>query len=237
MLVSMCFLFSVVSIFLISPQSMVIWSHVMLLQNFQFPWRFLGLLVLSNAVLVACIVHVIKKWQVVVVGLVVVITFALQFSYFHAQSYIQKPESFFTGIYAGTTDTGESSPLWSVRFMEHTAAAPMQGVTGNARITQVSRTSTSHLYHVMAMSTSELLENTVYFPGWVVLVDNKPVTIQYQNPAYRGLMLFTVPSGEHTVRVLYTDTKLRSLSDFLSIVGFGIFVILMGYQEILKRKK
>jgi hypothetical protein len=151
----------------------------------------------------------------------------------HAKAYMQKDESFFTGIYNSTTDTGESSPIWSVRFMLHRFDKPLEVIAGYAKITQESRLVTKHAYTVASQGKSRLLENTLYFPGWRITVDGRPVAVQFQEPKYRGLMTFFVADGTHEVVVSYHESKMRVIGDTLSLVG--IFS-LVGLSFITRKK-
>jgi len=83
----------------------------------------------------------------------------------HPKAYVVHDESFYSGIYMSTTDTGESSPIWSIRFMEHAAAAPLQIIDGVAKITNGYRSTTVHEYTVTDIKPTLFLENTVYFPN------------------------------------------------------------------------
>src|SRR4029079_12690534 len=110
--------------------------------------------------------------------------------YWHPKAYLQKPEAFYTGIYDSTTDTGESAPIWSVRFMEARPKSHMEVIGGKAKIREVSRNSTSHSYQVDASMEAQLRENTLYFPGWKVLVDGVEVPIAFQDAHNRGVITF-----------------------------------------------
>lgn len=226
---------TLVALFLMMQQSNFIWQRVILLQNFQFPWRFLAIPVFTLALLGAILISLLPSlWRKVVVGIVIVTALFLSRDYMHAKSYEIKPESFFTGIYSKTTDTGESSPIWSVRFMEQPYDKPLVDLTDNAVIVEQKRTTTMHEYAVSTNENIRLLENTLYFPGWRVLVDGQPVTIQFQDPKYRGLMTFTMPSGTHTVRLQYQESKLRLFGDTLSLVGIAVLGVLLAVA--LKKK-
>ena len=166
-----------------------------------------------------------KSSKKIACGVVVFVSLASTFFMWHAQAYSIKPESFYTGIYNGTTDTGESSPIWSVRFMEKRSDAPMQVIEGTASIKQVSRSSTRHFYQIVASQSAKLVENTLYFPGWEVRVDGKSVGVEFQDPAWRGLMTFWVPTGEHQIEVHFKETKLRKMANALSIVGLLLFIL------------
>jgi len=151
----------------------------------------------------------------------------------HPKEYRQKPETFFTGIYDSTTDTGESAPIWSVRFMEHRATAPMEVVDGKIEITEVSRNTIRHEYSVKSEKGGQVVENTLYFPGWNVYVDGSLVGVEYQNPEYRGLMTFMVPPGTHEVSIRFTETKFRRVSNIISIASLLVLVLLLAIAGIV----
>lgn len=216
----------VASIFLMTSWSSGIWQQVTMLQKFQFPWRLLTLAVFFPSVLGGAVTaSVSKPSKIVFCGIVVFVSLAFTFPMWHAQAYSIKPESFYTGIYNGTTDTGESSPIWSVRFMEKRPDAFMQVIEGTASIKQVSRSSTRHFYQIIASGSARLAENTLYFPGWEVRVDGKSVGVEFQDPRWRGLMTFWVPTGEHQIEVHFKETKLRKMANALSIVGLLLFIL------------
>ncbi len=232
---ALCILF--VSLIVMTSLSGPLWIHVSLLQKFQFPWRFLSLSVFATAFLGALFVASIeKKQKVIALGLCSLAILGTA-NMWRARVYKTYPESFFTGIYHGTTDTGESSPIWSIRFMEHEATSSMSLVSGAAVISPQSRTTTRHTYEVTASAQSRLVENTLYFPGWNVLVDRTPAALQFQDPSYRGLMTFMVSPGSHTVDVVFTDTKLRKLSNAASLGSFVLFTLVLGTMPLWRRKK
>lgn len=136
-----------------------------------------------------------------------------------------------------TTDTGESSPIWSIRFMEHTPNAVSEVIDGEATIQQTYRSTTRHTYTITASKPSRILENTLYFPGWNTYVDNTPVTMQFQDPNYRGLITYDISQGSHVVSVRFEDTKVRKLANIISIVSGFLLVFLFILCTVWKRKK
>lgn len=215
------------SLILMTPVSNIIWERVSLLQKFQFPWRFLSSVVFTTAIISSLWVFFIKKYSGVFVLAAVFACLVLYSGYFHAQGYINKQEKFYTGIYNSTTDTGESSPIWSVRFMEKVPRAHAEIIDGSGTVTEVSRTAIEHKYLISAKTRVRLRENTVYFPGWKVLVNNKPVDIEFQDPLNRGLITYILPPGESSVAIKFTNTKLRTISDWVSI--FSLLTLFFFY--------
>ncbi|MCL4418697.1 YfhO family protein [Patescibacteria group bacterium] len=223
-------IYTLIGIFLMLSVSSFIWSKIILLQNFQFPWRFLAITVFTTSVLGAIASDQIprryKTWSLVIL---IILTVVLSKDYMKPRGYLYKPENFYTGVYKGTTDTGESAPIWSVRFMEKIPAANLQIVDGYASIENLKRTSTYHKYHVNVSKKTIFRENTLYFPGWEIRANGVPVSIQFHTPHYNGVMMFTLDKGDYTVETVYKETKLRAIADAISvavlfnILGFSIF--------------
>lgn len=221
------FIVFLTTLFLMTQYSKFVWDWVTTLQKFQFPWRFLSLTVFITAVFGGIVVNqTAKKFQLIACYLILAALIFCNKDYWHAKDYLIINESFFTGIYLSTTDTGESSPIWSVRFMEKQPKSHIEILSGNVKTEELSRTSTNHKYKVNAQTEVRLRENTLYFPGWEVLVDGKKTNIEFQDPGSRGLMTFFVEKGEHNIDLIFKETKLRLIADIISLLSFVIILIL-----------
>jgi len=216
----------IITLFLLLEVSLPIWQTVTILQKFQFPWRFLSIMVFIPAVLAGSFVSLWpgkkKTW---LAAMVVILLLLINRNYWQAKGFSYKDESFYSGIYASTTDTGESSPRWSVRFMERYPEAPMEVIDGEAEIEVVSRSTTRHEFAVKAETPMRLVENTLYFPGWDILVDGQATEVEFQDSAYRGLMTFNLPAGEHQVVARFRETRLRLFADLISLAGVGLLLV------------
>lgn len=223
----------VVSLFLMTSSSTSVWKIFTLLQNFQFPWRFLAVSVFASSLIGALLIFSLPgKPRKIAVWLIILAAIVFTYKDWHANRFLYKPESFYTGIYYSTTDTGESAPIWSVRFMEHTPKAPMEVISGDASIVNLKRRIVLHEYEINALEKSRIRENTLYFPGWEVFVDGKLVPVEFQDPANRGLITFFVSSGRHNVKVEFTETKLRALADAISVFGFVVMIFFIFLDKI-----
>ena len=219
------------SLFIMTSSSAFIWQKITLLQKFQFPWRFLSVSVFAAAVLGGAVIATISeriRWGSFFFIVACVLSILLTVPMWHPRAYQVKDSSFYSGIYPSTTDTGESSPIWSVRFMEHTADNPIDVISGKARITPVFRSTTVHEYQVAVDMPSRIVENTLYFPGWKIYIDGVATGIEFQDPDYRGLMTFRITEGNHRVRVIFGDTLLRKYSDIISLASFIVLVFVGG---------
>lgn len=227
------------SLVLMSGISQSVWQHITILQKFQFPWRFLHLTTFIIPILGALVMAFLDKQKLATWFLIIVCSVSVLGSIpmWHAKATRVYRESFFTDVYQGTTDTGESAPIWSVRFMEHEPQVPIEVISGFAKVTTGKRMSTYHAYTVSASTSAQFVENTLYFPSWEVLVDGATVPVEYQDPHHRGLLTFNVSQGLHTVEVIFKDTKLRTLSNSVSLGGFILFLIYIGTIHIWRKKK
>lgn len=228
-LVSVLIIISLFTIFLMLKESNFIWSKIILLQNFQFPWRFLAVTVFTTSVLGAYLISAVpnrfKKF--IFIFLLLIILFQSK-DYIKANGYMQKPDKFFMGVYNSTTDTGESAPIWSVRFMEKRPKSHLEVLDGKATVKELKRTSTYHLYNVDVGKKTLFAENTLYFPGWKILANKKSVDMEFQDPHYRGIMTFRLDKGSYLVEAYYKETKIRALADAISIaVSLNIIGLLL----------
>lgn len=227
------------SLFLMTSGASGIWQVVTLLQKFQFPWRLLSVVVFLFSIIGAFGVNQLKdrarRW---VAGLLCAVAIVSTAFMWQARQYKVFPQSYFTSVYHGTTDTGESSPIWSIRFMEHEPKETMSVISGEASITQIARSTNKHAYSLSVKSSeARIVENTLYFPGWNVYIDGKVVDLQFQDPEFRGLMTFMVPKGDHVVRVEFGDTNLRKFANILSIIGLVAFIVFLGTMRVWQSKK
>ena len=208
-----------------------------IMQKFQFPWRFLTVAVFLSSLMGALTTaHWPKKFRAFFVFCLTTIAVVSTRSMWLAPEYLVKQDTYYSNIYSGTTDTGESSPVWSVRFMEQRPKSFYEVIEGEAVLVPVRRTATRHEFNVLARTDARIADNTLYFPGWIVAVDGRvldPVReLIYQDPSYRGLMTFRVSPGDHRIVVSFGETKLRNAANLLSAAGL---IILIFHVSVLRK--
>ena len=220
-----------ISVFLMLSQSTFLWDKILILKNFQFPWRFLSITVFATSTLSAIFLSTIKtKYKTIITVIIVLLILILSKDYWVAKGYQYKTEAFYSGIYNSTTDTGESSPIWGTRFMGQRPKSPLEIIDGIAAIKEKERTSILHKYSVNASKKTYLLENTVYFPGWTILDNKKPALIEFQDIRFRGLMTFKVEKGLHEIEVFYKDTRVRQMANLISFLSIVVILGLFGIE-------
>ncbi|MEK9178506.1 MAG: 6-pyruvoyl-tetrahydropterin synthase-related protein [Patescibacteria group bacterium] len=209
------------SIYLMLPQSNFLYNILTTLQKLQFPWRFLSVTVFTTALFGGFLIYAVpNKKRLATLSLLIVSSLFLTASFWKANGFLQKDDSFFQKVYKGTTDTGESSPVWSVRFMEKEPKDQIEIIEGEGSIKKVSGTNTSHAYEIdVQTKNARVKENTLYFPGWKIFADGKSLDLEFQDPRHRGLMTFYLPKGNHKVYAEFSETKLRQFSNYLTFAS------------------
>lgn len=236
-IVLMIFLvFFSVSLFFMMDVSTFFWKNISTLQKFQFPWRFLTVSLFVSSLIAGFVMSKLpKKTSYLIMIILIPVVLIVNSEYFHPQSFLQKPDNFYSGVYNGTTDTGESAPKWSVRFMEKRPQHPIEVIDGKAQIEIKKRSSSKHTYMITADVRSGIRENTLYFPGWTVLVDGKLTKIEYQDQNSRGLITFYIEKGKHSVDVIFRETKLRIFANVISLLSaVSIIVLIIKIKYVQK---
>lgn len=236
------FIFLTLGIFLMLKESNFVWETLTTLPKIQFPWRFLTMVAFFSSLIGAIFISKIKNKNLFIIMILVVIIPTSP--YWHAKSYDKSfTDSYFENQFQETTDTGETSPIWSVRFMEKSPKNTIEIIEGDAKITKIERKSTYHEYLINAVENIRIRENTLYFPGWKVYDNEKLVTeVEFQDPKNRGLITFYVDKGLHNIILKFEDTKLRKFANSVSLISFiGILflpiLLIVNSRNKLKKNK
>ncbi|MEK7587217.1 MAG: hypothetical protein AAB457_00095 [Patescibacteria group bacterium] len=207
------------SLFFMQPPSIFFWQTIPLLRQFQFPWRLVGLAGLATSLLSVFFLSLplFKKTKAFVLLLILVVI---------STSYYWRPplnfdriddESQYWNYPLNTTYFGETDVIWSAGPAKAYPKQRVEVAEGKANISGFTQKSTVQTFIVDAKTDSTLVSHTQYFPGWRVFVDNNKVPIQFQNPNWRGLITFSVPPGQHTVRIELGKTKIQFVAEILSL--------------------
>jgi hypothetical protein len=202
----------------------VIWHFSPFARLVQFPYRFFALWSFTGPWLIADITdssHHANRWML---GLfAVVCLFVVALPYQKIQSII-RPEGYFTTNESTTTVANEYMPKWVNVNPTQRTPNRLEVFQGNAGIEERRVTTNTIDVIIRAKEESVLQINTIYYPGWGAVVDNKPVDISYDNPY--GVMRITIPSGDHEVYMAFRETAGRFVADILSVASFILYIIL-----------
>lgn len=220
-------LLSVFSLFLMQPISKFLWENFSLLRQFQFPWRLLGVIVLSTSLLSLMFFHspILKKK--LAYWLFVVLTIAATAFYWYRPplGFAKVDENYYWNYPLNTTYFGETDTIWAKGKATSFAKKPVELVSGRAVIKDFTKKSNLQTFTAIAENNAVIVSNTQYFPGWKVYVNGKPTTIGFQDQNWRGLITFPVMKGENKIKIEFGESRLRFIADIISIATFGLIII------------
>ncbi len=213
------------SIFLSLQASYFVWDNISLLQKLQFPWR---LTLVSSFAAVAVTSQLLKHTQIKFRLLILIMMIFVAIPKIQVSNYTYHPDpDRYYASYSGTTALhGETTPIWTAGDQSQVASEPISIITGEAKVSNYQRQSNQHAFDVYSFDKATILDNTTYYPGWRVFIDNNEVPIQFQDPSHRGLITFPVPQGRHKVQVKFTETKLRFAADLISLTTFVMMIVI-----------
>lgn len=216
------------SLFMASPLSIPLWENISFLRQFQFPWRFLGVVVFATSLLSINFLSFgifKKKWMFVLLLFLVMISTA--FYWRPPLGYDKIDEDYYWNFSLNTTYYGETDVVWSAGPAKEYPKQRVELIGGEATVKDFKKKTTVHTFTVDALTSAQFVDHTQYYPGWMAYVDGQKTEIEYQDPNNRGEITFWVPSGKHKVEIRFQETKLRLAADLLSL--FSIAVVFAGF--------
>lgn len=232
---------SIISFFilLIMTQSFSspIWTNTPLLRGFQFSYRLLLPISFFVSIIAGIVIKNIKnKWIFFVLCFIAVSTTILNWG--NRKTLPQLNDAAVQYEFPNSmTKVGKGTTIWvdSNKFTSEKRLAPhIVIIRGKANVSEFSRNSTKHKYLIKIISDkADIKENTLYFPNWIVKVDNNLYPFSFTDPDYPGVITFSLSKGYHTVEVIFMNTFIRIFSMFLSGMTFlGILIYAFASKKL-----
>lgn len=213
--------------FLITPYSLFIWKNIPFMNYFQFPWRFLSIMILSTSFLAGSTVHL---WEPTVVAIVLILlTFALSIGYTSPAYYYMRDDNYYTSRRNFMDGTNSPGNVFNTVWAQGNLKRGNNKLADNSQVSLLSENISSADYNFVIESASDtkVTVNTLYFPGWKSYIDNKAVLVNNND----GFISLFLPKGRHKLRITFEDTLVRSISKLVS----GVFLLFLCLFS-LKRK-
>ncbi len=219
-----------VVIFFMTSFSNIFYSLFPILGNIQFPWRFFSAFLFLPPFLVVLFLKR-TKFQLFFIVVIIIFFSLIRFPQLYGKNYAHYENS----QYYFTTQNLHSTSLNTI-WTGETESYPIKKekaeiISGNGTIVTRTVSNSSREYDIHATTPLRLVDYTFYFPGWKVWVDGQEVPIEFQDSNYRGVITYDVPVGEHTVKMDFTETKVRMMSNMISIFFIGSTVLIFLFRK------
>lgn len=217
----------IVSFLLLFSFSSVFWN-LPLFNSVDFPWRILIVTIFLLSLISGSVVLLPKgKWLGIIL---LTLGIFLYFPYASVQNSINRNDSYYETNDASTTSNDELMPIWVSNKPKNRPEEKIN--SGEAEIANLQFNSKKIEFTTRSSSDTQILVNTLYFPGWKFWVDGKEIKIYPSSET--GLINFSITQGVHKVIGRFTRTPIRLLADLLSVVG--LLVIMFANRRYLLKK-
>jgi len=213
-------LLSFVYLFLLFKQSGFLW-HLPLLSEINYPWIVLGILGFSLSLTAGFFCRA-PAGKYLMIVLVIVSIFTV-FPYAKPEKFINNSDGYYLTNEATTTSSNELMPSW-VKSLPTQRAKNKVELQGSGSIQGLIYDSKQIMFFLNSQSSTRIMINTIYYPGWKIYIDKVSAKIMYDNDF--GVMIIAVPAGHHLVVGNFTETPLRLASDILSLLSLLIILVL-----------
>lgn len=205
-----------VSFFLMLEVSIPLWERIPLLQNLQYPWRFLSVVLVATPFLSAALLSKIR-WPVVWLVLAVVAVL-LSFSYTKPVLYESRSDAYYLSHREFTDGTSSLGNGFSTRWMvwqPDRRQERMEIVNGEGFVAMRREGATTFIGDARLTTDAMVRINVAYYPGWRATIDGKDIPVK---PDSRGMITVPVSKGDHVIGVNFGETPFRIAADTLSIL-------------------
>lgn len=229
------------SILFISMQSFTkpLWDWLPLAKSIQFSWR----LLIETSLIISIIAGIVvknvnsKKFTIIICVLTILYTIlnwgnrktdpTINDALIRNQSLYQE--------YPGTVEfTTPTSVDRNAKWIGIYPKSHIEVYSGKADIVSISRSMTKHQYLIVAHEDSLIKENTYYYPGWELFLNNKRSEIYYNNQNFKGVISFYLKKGIYKVRLIFVDTPDRILGNVITLTSFLFFFIFLFFLRPIR---
>jgi len=231
LILSLCLWLAVGGLILFSTfKSQWLWQALPIMEYIQFPWRFIGVVLPVLALAVASLLQLVPKYLKFVVFTSLLLATGLNYRFFKPSD-----DRDYTPIFYYTDETRireEMSgilPDYIPKSLNYEDLDPAtniiwQGLDQFKSFSVLVDKTDAHLFEVEADEPVDLIFSIADYPGFEVEVDGQ---FQQHQVNQSGLIEIQIPTGQHQVGILWTETKLRLLADSISILSLLLWLGLL----------
>jgi hypothetical protein len=224
--------------FMAHQNSTFIWQKIHFLSFVQFPWRFLALSILGFSFAAGSIVVLLpKKVGLIVGGLLVIGLLIFNWNYFlplggkmgkltDAQKFtgaawdLQRT----AGIFDYLPETAEQNP-------KEPSVVLAEVMTGRGKIIDPLSGTNWAKFSVDLAEDSTIRIDLFQFPVWKIEVDGKPSNPFIPDTEKWGRMYVTIPKGTHSVSLNLTNTPLRTVCNYISLLSWVVLLFVVQFKR------
>jgi hypothetical protein len=224
-------LFAWFAAFMAHQDSTFIWQRIHFLAFVQFPWRFLALAIFGFSFAAGSVAVLLPKKIAVIAGsLLILLLVILNWNYFlplgkkmgtltDAQKFsgaawdLQRT----AGIFDYLPETAKQNPKDPPKTLAEV-------IDGKGNVSNGSQGTNWAKFDVNLTTDSVVRINLFQFPVWKISLDGNSVQAYIPDSEVYGRMFLNIPKGSHSIYLKLTNTPLRTISNYLSLASWIVFL-------------
>jgi hypothetical protein len=229
--------------FMMSTSAAPIWDRVTFLQLVGYPWRLLGPACVCLAMLIAPLGKLAgrlpRAGKAIIVGAALLLLIVPNLSHNHPKKYSVEDLSRWTPEFIRAsrvepTYAYEYAPRWVERMLYVPGG---RRISGDVTMQWTTQRSTSRRGESRATVSSIVEAPITWFPGWIVLIDNRQVEAGPGETT--GLTRFEVPPGTHQIEIVFKRTLPRLVGQLVSCASalFLGLIAALQLRSVFRRRK
>ncbi len=230
-----------ISIFMTLGHSKIIWDSINILAFIQFPWRWLSAIIIFAGLSIGFIPFYIQnkfKRYCLFFLLFFVIIFT-NFKYFQPEKYlVDSSEYYYSDQNRIRSEMSKTLPDYIPQQISDEALIPtvetgtmlmcevfQSGIDNSCSFDYEKILDKTHkkILKVNLINAQTIDFSLAYYPGWEAFIDGEKINNIVSNS---GKISLSIPSGTHEIMLIFKDTKVRLISDILSISGLVILLLI-----------
>lgn len=235
LLTVLCSLLTLFTVFMIHMKSSFIWAKLPFLWYLQFPWRFLAISIFLLCLLSGFFIYFSKKFQYVLGTILIIISVILNINYFVPKDWLYITDNDkFSGVSwqkQMTISIFDYLPIYATLPPINEAPAKPEIMDGKAEVLEYKKGSDFQYGAIRVEEDASVRLPLFDFPGMVVRVNEDKIN-HYNNDCRGhdfcyGLISFKLAKGEYKIEVELTDTPVRKMGNYLSLISTILVIVLL----------
>jgi len=242
----------VISIFMTTSYSKIVWDTIQPLSYLQFPWRFLLLTSVFSSFIGGVFIYLVQRFFNKKVGIyigifVIIVTIVYSIAIFRPERVLQIADMNYTtnqdiewrvsktsfeyvpkGV--ATTISNINTTQLAIDRSE-IPKQPFTVIKGDVIVDVLQNIPHKKTFQTASLHGGTLQVNTFSFPGWITYIDGSQV--DYSDNNRLKLITLDIPSGNHTIQTVFENTQIRTIGNSITLLT-SLVLLFLGI--ILGRK-
>lgn len=219
------------AVFLTHNKSTFIWQALPFMPYFQFPWRFLGIVIFCFSFISGALIFFLKskKLKIIIISVILLLNVLLNINYFKEDIWFPNltDNQKLSGeelIRQSGAGLGDYWPKYGTSFPAK--FAPSEPIlSGNqAKVISYSKHSNKLLAEIKVnLESTTVIFPLVYFPDWKLTINSQPA--KYKLTKDLGLIEISLNQGDNKIELNFVNTPIRSISNIISLITLISLII------------